>query len=68
MFCSAEKSAKPGLLFIIKDIFDQVYIALNFIILGPEFECAFGKANGRVLVFLATTDIDYDMKLHVPMQ
>jgi len=95
---------------------------LNFIILGPEFECAFSKANCRVLVFLAsyicnelkkfikcrrylkvvvyifqwenslrlkvvvtllvkslsvfkhlmgrfkTTDIDYDMKLHIPMQ
>jgi len=32
--------------------FDQISIALYFIISAPEFERAFGKANCRVLICL----------------
>jgi len=35
---SAVKSAKHGLFFNSERIFDQIFIALNFIILAPEFE------------------------------
>ena len=56
IFCFAEKSAKHGLLFIFKGIFDQISIALNFIILGPEFKRAFVKASCRVLICLVFSD------------
>jgi len=46
---SSEKSAKHCLFFISKGIFDQISTALSFIILAPDFERAFGKANCRVL-------------------
>jgi len=49
---SAKKSAKHDLFFISKIIFDQVSIALNFIILALEFERAFGTAIG--LTFFAS--------------
>jgi len=44
-----QKSAKHVLFFIYEGIIDQFSIALCFIILAPEFECAFGKANCRSL-------------------
>ena len=44
-----QKSAKHVLFFISKGILDQISIALCFIILAPEFERAFGKANCRWL-------------------
>jgi len=44
-----QKSAKHVLFFISKGILDQISIALCFIILVPEFERAFGKANCRSL-------------------
>jgi len=37
------------LFFISEGILDQISIALCFIILAPEFERAFGKANYRSL-------------------
>jgi len=43
------KSAKHDLFFIRKRILDQISIALRFIILALEFECAFGKVNCRSL-------------------
>jgi len=46
---SSEKSAKHVLFFISEGILDHIYIALCFIILAPEFERAFGKANCRSL-------------------
>ena len=49
---SARKSAKHVLFFISGGIFDQISIALYFIILAPEFERAFGKANCQVLICL----------------
>jgi len=52
LYCAA-KSAKQILFFITEEIFDQISIAPYFIILAPEFEYAFGKANCRVLICLA---------------
>jgi len=38
--------------FISKGIFNQMSISLYFIMLVPEFECAFGKVNCRLLICL----------------
>jgi len=46
---SSEKSARHVLFFIYTGILDQISIAPCFIILAPEFERAFGKANCRSL-------------------
>ena len=46
---SSKKSAKLVSFFISKGIPDQISVALCFIILAPEFERAFGKANCRSL-------------------
>jgi len=37
---------------ISEGIFDEISIALYFIISAPEFKRAFGKANCRVLICL----------------
>jgi len=44
-----KKSAKHVLFFVSKGILDQISIALCFIILAPEFERVFVKANCRSL-------------------
>jgi len=49
---SAEKSAKHCLFFISERIFDQISVALTFILLALEFERAFGKATFRTLICL----------------
>jgi len=36
----------------LKELLTQISIALYFIILAPELERAFGKANCRVLIYL----------------
>ena len=50
----AAKSAKHVIFSISEEIFDEISIALYFIILAPEFERAFGKANCRVLICLVS--------------
>jgi len=47
---SAEKRAKHGYFLLL--IFDQISIALNFIILAPEFERACVKSNCGVVICL----------------
>ena len=44
----AAKSAKHVIFLIPEGILDKIPIVLNFIIIAPEFERAFGKANCRV--------------------
>jgi len=52
IFYNLLKSAKHVFFFISKGIFNQISIALYFIMLAPEFECAFGKGNCRILICL----------------
>jgi len=52
IFIPLKKVPNTVYFFISEGIFDQISIALNFIILAPKFERAFGKANCRVLICL----------------
>jgi len=48
----AANSVKHVIFLISAGLFDEISIALYFIILAPEFERVFGKANCRVLTCL----------------
>jgi len=52
IFIPLKKVPNTVYFFISEGIFDQISIALNFIILAPKFERAFGRANCRVLICL----------------